>query len=263
MPRIAKIAVTLLVLGLLWVALFQDRSPGEAWALIGDKMDSRPVRRILVIGNSRTSANDMPGMLRHIADSAHDARKYALDVVAPDGASFESLSKDGDLRQEMGESWDDVIVQGESRGQSTPELASSFMANGQALLKAARPKSGKPRLVVNWAYDPSLYDKDDAGGRSEHYGMIQGAHANLARQADAHLVNVGRLWEDLHRKMPGLALTVDGNHPSLVASYFVALCLYSDLSGGDVIDANWVPDGISAELAGQVRAIVSQDRREL
>ncbi len=263
MSKIVKIAVALLLLGLLWIALFQDRSPREAWALIGDRMDSRPARNILIVGNSRTSANDMPGMLRHIADSAHDPRKYALTVVAPDGASFESLSKDASVRQEMAKSWDEVIVQGESRGQSTPELAGSFMANGRALLKAAHPKDGKPRLIVNWAYDTSLYDKDDADGRADHYGMIQAAHLNLANQTNADRINVGRVWEDLRQKMPELALTVDGNHPSQVGSYFVALCLYADLSGHDVRDADWVPDGIAPEIANKVRAIVSQDRSAL
>jgi hypothetical protein len=263
MPKIVKFAVAILFLGLCWVALFQDRSPAQAWALVSDRMDSRPARTILILGNSRTSANDMPDMLRHIADAAHDPQKYALTVIAPNGASFASLSKDEDVRQDVGQSWDDVIVQGESRGQSTPELASSFLADGQTLLKAAHPKTGKSRLLVNWAYDSSLYDKDDAGGRAEHYGMIQTAHLDLARRTDAHIVNVGRLWEDLHQKMPDLALTVDGNHPSPVGSYFVALCLYADLSGHDVGTVNWAPDGIAPDVASRVRAIVSQDRSEL
>jgi len=263
MSKFAKILIAKLVVLLAWIGIFQGRSPSEVLTIIADRLDSRPARTILIFGNSRTSSNHMPDMLRHIADAAHDPRKYELTVVAPNGASFESLSQDAGLRQDMGQSWDDVIAQGESRGQSTPELITSFMTNGQALLKAARPKAGKPRLIVNWAYDQSLYEKNDPGGRAEHYQSMQAIQLNLARQADAHIVNVGRVWEDLHEKMPDVALTTDGNHPTQVASYFVALCLYVDLSGQDVRDVNWAPFGITTEIATRVREIVSQDRSEL
>jgi len=263
MPKVVKFGVAMAFLALCWIAAFQDRSPTEAWALIADRMDSRPPRTILMIGNSRMSTNNMPAMLKHIADSARDPQKYELTVVAPNGASFESLNQDENLHRDEGKRWDDVIAQGESRGQSTPVLINSFMANGQTILKATRPRTGKPRLIVNWAYDESLYAKDDPGGRAEHYASIQAVHANLARQADAHIVNVGRVWEDLRRKMPGVALTSDGNHPTPAASYFVALCLYADLSGREVTAINWAPEGISPEVASKVRAIVGEDRAEL
>lgn len=263
MSNVVKIAVTFLVLGLLWIAAFQDSTPEQAWALIADRMDARPAREILVIGNSRTSFNNMPSMLRHIADSAHSPQKFELFIVAPNGASFASLLSDPDLQQQAGKSWDDVIVQGESRGQSTRELSTSFISNGKKLLGQVHVRSGQPRLLVNWAYDPGLYERDDPSGRAEHYEMIQSAHLTLAKDAHAHLVNVGRVWEDMRQKMPNLVLTSDGNHPTPVASYFVALCLYADLSGQDVINAQWTPDGIDAETARRIRDIVSQDRSEL
>jgi hypothetical protein len=53
---------------------FPDPVPGLA-----DRFDKRPVRPMLFIGNSRTYYNDMPAMLRKMADSAH--AKDRFDIV--------------------------------------------------------------------------------------------------------------------------------------------------------------------------------------
>ncbi len=249
----------------------QDRSVDELVQVMRDWSDPRPVRSILMVGNSRTSENDLPMMLRRIADSAHAPEKYQVLLLAPNGSSFQSLSSDWRVAREIGKPWDDAVFQGESRGQSSIEQAAGFMASGTNLLQAAHPRRTPPLLIVNWAYDRSEYDgagdpalaKEVDDGRAQHIRAIQGAHAELARRTGAHAVNVGKVWEILHAGLPAVPLTSDGNHPTPAASYFVALCLYHAMSGRDVAAVSWAPGGVPAETAAQIRHLVDQYRSAL
>jgi len=247
--------------GLCWCEFGQDRSLGEIAQLVRDRADARPARRILLLGNSRTTGHDMPGMLRRIADSAGDAEKYQTLTLAPNGSSFESLANDWRVEREVAGSWDDAIVQGESRGQSDPYQADSFMANGAHLLKALHPRRGPSLLIVNWLYDRALYATDAL--YANHYRAMQAAHAVLAHQTDSKAVNIGSLWEKLKATLPTQPLTEDGNHPTTAASYFVALCLYEELSGKDVDVVRWAPDSVTSDVAARIRRFASQHRTEL
>lgn len=244
-----------------WFEFGQDHSLGELRQIIADRSDPRPARQILLIGNSRTYMNDMPAMLRQIADSAGAPQKYQTLMIAYGGASFHSLWDNWRVKRETAKAWDDAIVQGESRGQSDPDQAASFMADGTNLIKELHPHDLHPLLIVNWAYDRSEYPDDE--GRAAHYRMIQDAHADLARRTGARAVNVGKVWEFLHINLPGVPLTSDGNHPTVAASYFVALCLFANLSDNEVARVKWAPDGVSADDAAQIRRLVDQYRSAL
>jgi hypothetical protein len=261
MAALRIIALIALLAGFGWYDLGQDRSSGEIAQLVRDHGDPRHPRRILLVGNSRTSGHDMPGMLRRIADSAGDSEKYQTLTLAPNGSSFETLANDWRVEREIGGAWDDAIVQGESRGQSDPYQADSFMANGAHLLKALHPRRGPPLLIVNWLYDRSAYTSDIQ--RKQHYSSVQDAHAALTRETGAKSVNIGGAWEQLHTALPTEPLTEDGNHPTIAASYFVALCLYETLSGKNVDTVRWAPEGVSSEVAARIRHFVSQHRSEL
>ena len=247
-----------------WFNFFQPYRSGELWQIARDWTDPRPARHILILGNSRTGFNEMPVMLRHIADSAGAPQKYEMLSLAINGSSLETLSGDARVRRALAMRWDDAILQGESRAQSTQENTESFLNYGTSLLRAVHPANGPPKLIVNWAYDRSLYpasggySSDEA--RAYFYNLMQRGHAKLAEKTGAHLVNVGKLWEYLHMRIPGTPLTSDGNHPTPTASYFVALCLYADLSGQDVANVTWAPDSVPPDVAARVRDVVRMYR---
>jgi hypothetical protein len=245
-----------------WFQFAQNQSAHALWQIVRDIPDARPSRRILIFGNSRTYYNDMPAMLRRVADSAGSREKYQMVVYALPGASFETLWNDTRTQSLLSESWDDAVVQGESRGQSTPELQRSFMRNGALLLKSAKLRNGAPKLIVNWTWDPIVFE-NDAAMRTESYWAMQSAHADLARQTGAAPVNVGKVWESLRAQKPRLALTSDGNHPTVAGSYFVALCLYHSLSHSDVLRVTYIPDGMLPEEAATLRQVVHDHAYEL
>lgn len=220
-----------------------------------DAFDPRPVQTILVIGNSRTSQNDMPGMLRALADADHYAKVIQFKMGTINGSSFESQWGTPRTKALLAQSWDGAIIQGESRGQAESELAKSFMTYGNRILRAIHLRSGtRPLLVINWCYDPSLFENyPNMPKRADLFDRMQADQLRLAEESGARPVNVGAIWERVRATMPQLALTTDGNHPTQAATYLLAVALYADLSGHDVRNISYAPEGLDATIALALR----------
>lgn len=203
----------------------------------------------------------MPDMVRDMTDSAGDRQRYDITMDAQPGGSLESLWNDPRARSLLGERWDDVVVQGESRAETTEEQARSFRAFGQYLLSAARQASTTSWLVVNWNYDAQLWDDGDptGEGREAYFRSVQSASASLADASGARLLNIGRLWGRMAGDHHEIALTEDGNHPTLAGSYLFALLIYADLSKGDPGLVTYVPAGLDAKIASVLRQAVSNN----
>lgn len=255
MRLLPSVFLALLLCGLGWFQFGQPLTARELVSRAEDSFDHRPARSILILGNSRTFYHDMPAMVRAMADSAHDPQKLEITLDAPSGASFEILWNDGATQSLLKQRWDDVILQGESRAQSSEDLAHSFQTYGADLIQAVHPASGHARLVVNWAYASSLWDDGDPDGtgRAELKREIKDGTAALGERTGAHLVDVAQIWSAVERDHPEIALTEDGNHPSLAGSYLFALSLYGDLSGRDVGSVTYVPSGLDPSVVAEIR----------
>jgi hypothetical protein len=248
-----------LVLGELWFLYGQDHGGGYVVQRAQDMFDRRPARRILLVGNSRTYYHGMPAMLREIADSAASPTKFQIDMDAQGGASFQSLWQEPRTQALLQDRWDDVIFQGESWAQSGDDTIGNFLAYGEKLLRAAHPASGPPRLVVNWDYDPQAYSGNGAEeARDDRRHHIREDSEILARRTGARLIDVERLWEQVRQARPGIQLTEDGNHPTIAGSYLFALALYAALSGSQVGDVTYVPNGMSPGDAALLRQAVDE-----
>lgn len=240
-----------------WFQFAQDRSFEELEQRFKDHFDKRPAREILLLGNSRTFFNHMPRMLREIADSAGSPQKLEIAQQAPPGASLEILWNDEYTHSLLQHTWDDVIVQAESRAFSGESYTKSFMTYGQKLLSAIKLHSGKPRLVVNWSYEPTTANPFSSADWQYYQREIDNGHQRLAETAGARLIELGDLWAEVHHTHPEIVMTVDGNHPTLAGSYLFALLLYKEVSGQSVARVTFVPPGLSENTAVVLRNLVA------
>ena len=164
---------------------------------------------------------------------------------------------DGRTRRLLGAGWDEVILQGASAELSDEQAETSFRNNGGKLAGVAKVNGGRPRLVVNWAYDPSLYDGDVNGfGRIDHLERLKSGHARLASDTGMRMINLAGLWEAVRQTYPSIRLTTDGNHPTLAGSYLYALALYAHLSSGPVSNVTYVPEKLDPKDAEALRNVV-------
>lgn len=244
------------LVGLSWFQFVQISSAASIAQRALDLADARPARSILILGNSRTFYNDMPGMLRQIADSAGSHAKFQIESYSRPGYALKDHWSDRRTQRLLGSQWDEIIIQGESSAQSAHETAELFKTYGARLAPLARPRSGQPTLVVAWPYDPSLYADFPAYRRAEHLRFLRSVHADLARTADLKRVHLDGLWESVRRTHPEIKLTSDGNHPTVEGTYLYALAMYRHLSKSSVLAVNFVPDGVSPAEADALRRAV-------
>ena len=256
--RIGFLALTLAVM--LWFNFGQQSSAGAMIQRSADLLDDRPARSILIVGNSRTFQNDMPAMLRAIADSAGNPAKFQIESSTYGGATFKTHWNKKRTRQLLAAGWDDVILQPESGAQAWKQGNDEFLEYGPKLAEAAKLAEGRPRLVVGWPYDANVYQEqyyaEAQFGRSVHLQLIREMHAKLASDANLGRINVSGPWENVRLSHPSIKLTSDGNHPTVAGSYLYALAVYAQLTNGPVAHVTYVPDGLTAEEAKSLRDAV-------
>jgi hypothetical protein len=256
---VASLRILLLaaaIAGLSWFQFLNTASAREVGRHALDLFDPRPAKEILFVGTSRMSTNRLPAMVRAVADSADAPVKYQVRMWAPGGQSLIDHVKNETVRQLLAQRWDRVILQAQSREQMDGRMRADFADYGRRLVALAREAGSPSSLIVNWTYGEALF-RDYPGMRDEVHGVIQADHRTLARESGADLVNVGRVWKQVEEARPGLALTTDGNHPSVAGTYVYALMVYAHLSAADVRAVRYVPDGVSEAEARVLRELVA------
>jgi hypothetical protein len=224
-----------------------------------DVFDKRPVKTVLILGNSRVFFHDMPDMVRDIADSARAPVLYAITTRTWPGARLEDHWKDDVVQRLLRQRWDTVIIQAESAAQIDDAATQSFLTHGEKLVAAASASGSPVAVIVNWAYDNSAYTGPYQGNRPRHIGVIQASHRALARRTGASLINTGEVWEEVRAADASVTLyEPDGNHPSIDGSYLSALMIYGYISGSDVTAATFRPSGVDEKAARTIKRLVAQ-----
>jgi hypothetical protein len=253
MIRTASLAV--IVGGLLWLGLVNVSLLRHTTWFIMDRFDNRPARTILFLGHSRTYYNDMPDMVRGLADSANVPQKYQIMMRALPGASLEKLWKDAEVQRLLEEKrWDDVIIQGEGRAHSSESKLADFKYYGELLIRKAQRRGARTALIVNWNYGPEIFRGEPAGAMEAFDQAIQRDYRALADRAGAGLINSAVAWQIISSVEPSIPLyKEDGNHPTLQGSYLSALTVLACLTGTDDLSATYAPWGLRQEQAALIR----------
>jgi hypothetical protein len=248
------------IAGLSWFQFVNTASARDVGRDAVDLFDPRPAKAVLFIGNSRLFTNDLPSMVRAVADSADAPVKYQVRMWALPGLRFEDHARNTSVQRLLEQRWDRVILQAQSAESIMgEEWRASFAANGGRLVGRARAAGSPASLVVNWTYSEKEFRSHGApeGERANAHGMIQRDHRALARETGAALINVGGAFRRIETVEPAIALTPDGNHPSQQGTYVYALMVYAHLSGADVRGVRFVPEGVSEAEAALLRELVA------
>jgi hypothetical protein len=244
------------IAGLSWFQFVNSASARDVGRNAVDLFDPRPARDILFVGNSRIFTNDLPSMVRAVADSADAPVKYRVRMWALPGRSFSDHAQNESVKALLAERWDRVILQAQSAEQLGRDRRIDFQLYGSQLIDRARASGSPASLVVNWTYSEEKMREID-WSRSKAYALIQRDHRTLARASRAGLINVGTAFRRVEAARPDLDLTPDGNHPSPHGTYIYALMVYAHLSGADVRRVRFVPEGVSAADALALRELVN------
>ena len=237
---------------------FAARTPqGEAaLAPVMDRFDQRPARKILIIGNSRTYWHQMPTMVRRIGDSAKLPVRLDITTLAWGGASFETNWNNAEVQRALGQRWDQIILQPESRVETDIHTHESFAAYGAKLIQAGRSTNSPVALVINWGYGEVLYGGYPPETRQLYIQRIEDAERTLASDDGAQVIDTSAVWEKVHAAAPDLQLYEDGNHPTVYGSYLSALMLEGFLAGGEATKTSYDPPDANKDSTAIIKNAV-------
>lgn len=172
---------------------------------------------VLFVGNSLTSANDLPGTVARIAATA--GVRLEVTALTRPGTSLEDHWR-GDAVEVIRRTGAGFVVlqQGPS---SLPENAEHLARWSRRLAEVIWESGGQPVLLMVWPSRRRWAALED----------VRASYAEAARQVNGLLVPAGDVWEDAWRRDPGLPLTrPDGFHPTPLGTFAAALTAFGVLA---------------------------------
>jgi hypothetical protein len=197
--------------------------------------------RVLFVGNSLTSTNDLPGLVRSLAQAGGAVAIETRDV-SQGGYSIEDHWATAESRDALAEGgWDVVVLQ---QGPSAlPESRVNLIEWAGTWADAIRAQGGTPALYMVWP----------ERARLSAFDSVSTSYRRAAQQADARLYPAGDAWQAAWRRDPTLALYgPDDFHPSVMGSYLAALVIYRGITGRDPPSLTNL--GISAQAEATLQA---------
>jgi len=177
--------------------------------------------RILMLGNSLTTANNLP-------DTLADRLQADVVVHARGGARLsEHLNPNAKLGAktlpalEAG-GWDFIVLQEMSNG--ALRFRERYLAAVEALCTRIGAADATPVIYATWAYTPTCAKLGKLGvSHDEMFRRMDEAHREAARRTGALLANVGEAFER-HEPLDAL-YAADGVHPSPAGTDVALACL--------------------------------------
>lgn len=213
--------------------------------------------RVLFIGNSYTSVNNLPELISQIYSSTGESMEYVMS--APGGCTFQQHCSVSLPYIQQG-NWDYVVLQEQSQLPSFPE--SQFMQESypyaQELCSLIRQYNPDAKIVFYMTWGRK--NGDPQNGQyypplNTYEGMDSLLHARyliMAEDNDACVSPVGAVWHSIRDQYPDMELyQSDGSHPSYFGSYVAACSFYTSFTGRNPLDIQWngTLDGPSADIA--------------
>jgi len=191
--------------------------------------------RLLFIGNSLTYENDLPSIVKALADAA-GAEMEAEAVIGP-GFALEDHWTNGSAQAAIRRGgWSVVVLQ--QGPSSLPESRANLIDFAGRFAGEIRGVRARPALYMVWpeASRPSAFD------------AVSESYALAAKAVDGLLFPAGEAWRAARRLDPGAPLYArDGFHPAPAGSYLAALTVFCVLF-------NRGPTGLPSRLTLQTGA---------
>lgn len=194
-------------------------------------MASKAATKILFIGNSFTTRNNLPGLITQLAEARGHQLQHQL--IQASGASLRMHWNKGEAQKSIEQTrYDYVVLQEQSTlPQKNPQRFHENVRLFDPLIKASKAKTA---LYLTWARQNA----------PETQAAITGAYTSIGQEIGATIIPVGIAWQNFLKQNRSPALhDKDQSHPTLAGSYLAACVFFAGLFGES-------PVGIASDLKG-------------
>ncbi|MFC1746210.1 DUF4886 domain-containing protein [Candidatus Riflebacteria bacterium] len=225
--------------------------------------DSKTVK-VLFIGNSLTSANNLPGMVSDIAKS-HGYR-LLYDSYTPGGARLANHAFDSEVLQKITEkSWNFVVFQEQSQypGFSKKQLKKDVFPYAKRLAEAVRNANDKSSVVFYMTMARRNGDPDNKNVSSElltYEGMqkrVNSCYIEMGKNNRGLIAPVGEVWRVIRKEAPDINLYADNVHPNSIGMYLAACVFYTTFFKETSIGSSISP-GVNSTSAKYIQRLVDR-----
>jgi hypothetical protein len=248
-PRPASIA--LVVIGMA-VALLVGLFALRPWTGCG--LDGQTCLRVLFLGNSYTSVNDLPDTFAALARSAG----LHVEVVAidPGGQTLAGHAAADEIPAAGSNPFSAVVLQEQSEIPAAADLVASEMAPAAARLVAAtRAARATPVLFETWAHRDGWPERNL--DRTAMQAAIADAYRRIGADLGVRVAEVGSAWERAASAVPAIELWQDdGSHPTRAGTYLAACVLLRAVTGRSPVGLSETA-GLSGSEAAALQAVAA------
>jgi hypothetical protein len=210
--------------------------------------------RILFIGNSYTSRNQLPRLVAELAAAAQCPQRVDFEMIVAGGASLRRHWNAGRAQEALqSKPWDYVVLQ----EQSTLPLKNPqrYHDNVRLFAPLIAERPAQAVLYLTWSRQAAPQTQE----------AITRAVYNIAEEISAFVAPVAPAWHRALHAVAGLQLyESDGSHPTLEGSYLAAcmfhVALFGERPAGDAVAGALKLDHAVArrlqEIAWECRGLV-------
>lgn len=228
-------------------------------AASGECADKKVIN-VLFVGNSLTSANDLPGMVAAIAKS----RRLAVNCesYAPGGARLSQHASNPEVAKKIKEKpWDFVVFQEQSQLPAFPEnqLSRAVFPYAKKLTETARSANSKTKVVfyMTMAHRNGDPDNKNVFPELETYeGMqqrVNRCYREIEKDNEVLIAPVGEVWQTAIKQKPKLDLYADDVHPNKTGTYLAACVFYVTLFDKETARSS-IPRGVDRKAAKYIQS---------
>lgn len=179
--------------------------------------------RMLYIGNSFTTRNDMPAMVKEFAQ--HKGIDIQHEVISAGGASLRRHFNRGASDKIRAARWDYVVLQEQS---TLPNKnRKRFHENVREFMPAVKDAGAKLVLYMTWARK----------NEPENQALLTDGYNEIGEELGATVVPAGIAWKlRLAEYSEPVLHDRDGSHPTFAGTYLAACTLFLTLFGDEPAD---------------------------
>lgn len=229
-------------------------------------------KKVLFIGNSYTSVNNLPQMTKDLASSMGDV--LTVDSNTPGGTTFYGHTNNSTSLSKIGQSgWDYVVLQAQSQEPSFPpaQVASDTYPYASILVDSVLSANpcAIPLFYLTWGREsgdqlncsayPVICTYDGMQGR------LRESYLEMASDNDAEVSPVGAAWKYVRDNYPSMNLyNSDGSHPNVKGSYLAACVHYASIFKKSPVGASYIStlsasDALILQTAAELIVIDSME----
>jgi hypothetical protein len=203
---------------------------------------------ILLIGNSHSSRNNLPGLVAILIETGLPSKSVRAQTVPRWGFLDDHLQDDKTRRLLESQSWTHVILQAQKYSSSGRYYYPTTAA--EELIRRTRLQDAIPVMFPEWP----------RRGNTEEGQRVHELHLQIAAREPACVAPVGLAWQLVLEQNPSLKLHArDGNHSNRNGALLTAYVLYEVITGKPAAE---LPSISSLKVAPETQELLRKGASE-